>query len=326
MDTIMDSCEDGQSQDPNELRQFRSNSGTEDYHDNELLALRCYNLQLQDQVQNLTRQLEQICSLQEPKKFHLFPRLPPELRRKIWRHALPSPRIMSIDFIQRPHQSIPQFEPNHPPPVLLQVCHESREVALENYELAFEAQGPCGSSQQAPTGGTPNPSPRGFYFDFRTDTLCFTRETMPLRIVLFLEDMSPSEVARVRYLAVGTELPKDVMKYITQFPGLEVFSLILSDPRVVAPRGRFRLVEVDHRSIWVMGAYWNHELTSWGRMEAMIRGAFEDERLIRGQEGCRVPRVEFVYTVSGEEGCCRDCPGHEEVFNGMGLGEGHKEH
>ena len=168
-------------------------------------------------------------------------------------------------------------------------------------------------------------TPGGFYFDFRTDTLCFTRETMPLRIVLFLEDMSPSEVARVRYLAVGSELPKDVMKYITQFPGLEVFSLILSDPRAVAPRGRFRLVEADHRSIWVMGAYWNHELTSWGRMEAMIREAFEDERLGR-QEGCRVPRVEFVYAVSGEEGCCRDCPGHEEAFNGVGSGEGYKQH
>jgi hypothetical protein len=192
--------------------------------------------------------------------------------------------------------------------MLLQVCHESREVALENYELVFRTQEPASSS----TGISSGTLTEGFYFDFRTDTLCFTRETMPLRVVLFLEDMCPSEVRRVRHLAVGTELPKDVMKYITQFHGLEVFSLILSDPRVVAPRGRFRLVETDHRSIWVMGAYWNHELTSWGRMEAMIRDAFEEERFLHGAGECKVPRVKFVYAVSGEEGCCRDCPGHEE--------------
>jgi hypothetical protein len=310
----MTSYEAEPSRNLDELGQFQSNSATEVRHDNELLALRCHNLQLQDQLQNLTRQLEQTRTLQQPKMFHLFSRLPPELRRKIWRHALPSPRIMSIDFIQRPRHSIPQFESNHPPPVLLQVCHESREVALESYELVFRAQGPVGPSQATSTG-TPTAAAGagagsgGFYFDFRGDTLCFTRETMPLRIVLFLEDMSPSEVAQVRYLAVGTELPKDVMKYITQFHGLEIFSLILSDPRVVAPRGRFGLVEADHRSIWVMGAYWNHELTSWGRMEAKIREAFEDERAIFGE--CTVPRVEFVFAVSGEEGCCKDCPGHE---------------
>lgn len=298
MDAVMDSYEAGHSRDLDELRQLQSNGRTEIQQDSEVLALRCHNLLLQDQVQDLTRQLKQTCSLQQPKTFHLFSHLPPELRRKIWRHALPSPRTMSIDFIQRAHHPTPRFESNHPPPVLLHVCHESREVALGNYELTFRAHGPAAPS-----------APGGFYFDFRGDTLCFTRETMPLRIVLFLEDMCPSDVAKVRYLAVGTELPKDAVKYITRFHGLEVFSLILSDPRAVAPRGRFELVEADHRSIWVMGAYWNHELTSWGRMEAKIREAFEDERLISGQ--CRVPRVEFVYAISGEEGCCRDCPGHE---------------
>lgn len=305
MDAVMDSYEDEHSRNLDELTQFQSNSGTDIHHNNELLALRCYNQQLQDQVQNLTQQLQESCSLQQPKIFHSFPRLPPELRRKIWRHALPSPRTMSVDFIQRSRHSAPEFEPNQPPPMLLHVCHESREVALENYELVFRSQNPPGASSQGASGAPLG----GFYFDFRGDTLCFTRETMPLRIVLFLEDMDLAEVRRVRYLAVGTELPKDVMKYITQFHGLEVFSLILSDPRVVAPVGRFGLVEADHRSIWVMGAYWNHELTSWGRMEAKIREAFEDERLICGE--CKVPRVEFVYAVSTEEGCCKDCPGHE---------------
>jgi len=307
-DDIMDTCEVEPSQVVNDLRLFRPNKQTSTQQVNEVFALRSQNLYLQDQVINLTRQL-QSCSLQPPKIFHHFPRLPPELRRKIWRYALPAPRIMSVDFLQRSPQHNPQFEPNHPPPMLLQVCHEAREVALENYELVFAARNPAGIAT-AVEGEKEDRGGAAFHFNFRGDTLCFTRETMPLRIVLFLEDMDPAEVCRVRYLAVGTELPKDIMKYVTQFHGLEVFSLILSDPRVAAPRGKFGIVEADHRSIWVMGAYWNHELTSWGRMEALIRDAFEEARLMSGGE-CRVPKVEFVYAVSTDEGCCRDCPGHE---------------
>jgi hypothetical protein len=171
-------------------------------------------------------------------------------------------------------------------------------VALESYDLAFQ---PKGSSRPA------------FYFAFRRDTLCFTRETTPLRIVLFLEDMQRADIRKVRYLAVGTELPKDVVKYITQFHGLEVFSLILSDPRVIAPVGKFDLVEADHRTIWVMGAYWNHGLTSWGSMEMNLTSAFDDEREV--SPDCNVPQVEFVYAVSTDAGCCKACPGHGQPLN-----------
>jgi hypothetical protein len=264
------------------------------HHDREVLALRRQNIQLQDQIKDLTKRLDQFCVHSQSNEFHLFPKLPPELRRKIWHYGLPGPRVMSFDFVQRSRQSMPHFEANYGPPPLLHVCHESREVALESYELIFRSRG----SSRPP-----------FYFDLKRDTLCFTMETTPIRIVLFLEDMPVADVCRVRYLAVGSELPKDVVKYITQFHGLEVFSLILSDPRVISPIGKFGLVEAEHRSIWVMGSYWNHGLTSWGGMENNLRSAFEDEK--EKHPDCNVPVVEFVYAVSTEVGCCRDCPGHE---------------
>jgi hypothetical protein len=267
-------------------------------HDNEILALRNQTTQLQEQVKDLTRQLQQTCSHHQPNVFHYFPQLPPELRRKIWYHALPGPRVVSFDFVHRSRDSMPHFETNHGPPTLLHVCNESREVALESYDLAFQ---PKGSSRPA------------FYFAFKRDTLCFTKETTPISIVLFLEDIKKADVRRVRYLAVSTELPKDVVKYITQFRGLEVFSLILSDPRVIMPAGKFDLVEASHRTIWVMGAYWNHGLTSWGSMEMNLTSAFEDERELHPD--CNVPQVEFVYAVSTDAGCCKDCPGHEQQLN-----------
>lgn len=263
-------------------------------YNNEIIALRSQNQQLQEHVKDLTRQLQQVCSHQQPKVFHYFSTLPPELRRKIWYYALPGPRVVSFDFVHRSRDAMPHFEANHGPPTLLHVCHESRQVALESYDLAFQ---PKGSSRPA------------FYFAFKRDTLCFTRETTPIRIVLFLEDMHKVDIRRVRYLAVGTELPRDVVKYITQFHSLEVFSLILSDPRMMAPVGKFDLVKAGHQTIWVMGAYWNHGLTSWGGMEMNLRSAFEDERELH--PSCNVPQVEFVYAVSTDAGCCKDCPGHE---------------
>jgi 2EXR family len=265
--------------------------------DDALLSLRHQNIRLQGQVKDLARKLERTCCCfhHESQEFPYFSKLPPELRRKIWRHALPGPRVVNFDFIYRPRQPMPHFEANYGAPTLLHVCHESREVALESYELLFQSKE---SSRPA------------IYFDLKRDTLCFTLETIPIRIVLFLEDMPRADIRRVRYLAVGTELPKDMVKYITQFHGLEVFSLILSDPRIIAPVGKFDLVEAEHRSIWVTGSHWNHGLTSWGSMEMNLKAAFEDEQ--EKHPDCNVPVVEFVYTVSTEVGCCKNCPGHSK--------------
>jgi hypothetical protein len=91
--------------------------------------------------------------------FTLFPNLAVELRLKIWRSTLPGPRNVGIKlrikdagfggWIAR--------KSTHPPPVALQVCHESREEAQKYYILSF------GTTVYPPT----------VYFNYEIDTLCF---------------------------------------------------------------------------------------------------------------------------------------------------------
>lgn len=78
------------------------------------------------------------------KEFHKFPKLPTELRLKIWKATFPRPRVIALDcmdeyspgnFGLRWHPS--SFPP--PTPVALQVNSESREEALKSYKLCFES-------------------------------------------------------------------------------------------------------------------------------------------------------------------------------------------
>jgi hypothetical protein len=70
-------------------------------------------------------------------EFTLFPKLPVELRLKIWRAALPGPRIIEAyyDYEESVNGDISDgvIRTNQPPPVLLSVCHESREETLRKY-------------------------------------------------------------------------------------------------------------------------------------------------------------------------------------------------
>jgi hypothetical protein len=74
--------------------------------------------------------------------FTCFSRLPFELRRKIWIYALPGPRpvfIKSKPEIPKIHNSdgYDYVRVIATPPALLHTSNESREVALEFYELSF---------------------------------------------------------------------------------------------------------------------------------------------------------------------------------------------
>ncbi|KAE8445728.1 hypothetical protein EG329_012907 [Mollisiaceae sp. DMI_Dod_QoI] len=68
--------------------------------------------------------------------FTCFPRLPTELRLKIWRHALPGGRIV--------HLIHPLLWVHHAPPIvpptILAVNLESRSVALKNYTIIRQSR------------------------------------------------------------------------------------------------------------------------------------------------------------------------------------------
>jgi hypothetical protein len=96
--------------------------------------------------------------------FTLFPRLPLELRLKIWQTMLPGPRTVNIqykmkydEFDGKKVSSFTGWTSFDPVPVALHVCQESREESLKRYQTSF------GSYFHASK----------IYFDFSKDILRF---------------------------------------------------------------------------------------------------------------------------------------------------------
>lgn len=72
--------------------------------------------------------------------FTYFPKLPVELRLQIWKHTLPGPRVIdvNVDYVSPFHPKNHEkdfIQLNCSPPVVLHICQESREVALNMYTL-----------------------------------------------------------------------------------------------------------------------------------------------------------------------------------------------
>lgn len=91
--------------------------------------------------------------------FHLFSKLPLEIRRMIWVHSLPGPRIVDLRFSNLgPRRGFPNKWQLISPteiPIALHVCKESREEAKRYYKLTFDYD-----------GREPH-----VYFDFSMDTV-----------------------------------------------------------------------------------------------------------------------------------------------------------
>jgi hypothetical protein len=81
--------------------------------------------------------------------FTLFSNLPVELQRMIWKSTLPGPRYVEIRY---DHHTNTFTSPTELP-VSLSICHESRGVAREEYQLAFSTVS----------------SPALIYFNFKID-------------------------------------------------------------------------------------------------------------------------------------------------------------
>lgn len=96
----------------------------------------------------------------EWREFNRFPKLPPELRLKIWAYALPDPRIMTIESVP-PRTKDYLISCKDRIPSTLLVNRESREAALKRYSLCFltfeNVYGPP------------------VYFDFGRDIVCVSK-------------------------------------------------------------------------------------------------------------------------------------------------------
>jgi len=71
--------------------------------------------------------------------FILFSKLPAEIRLKIWREALPGPRVVDVLYDSSKDgragkvKEINVLRTNQPPPSMLHVCHESMQETLRIY-------------------------------------------------------------------------------------------------------------------------------------------------------------------------------------------------
>ncbi|TAQ85658.1 hypothetical protein B7494_g6020 [Chlorociboria aeruginascens] len=110
-------------------------------------------------------------STSKPKPFRLttftfFPKLAPEIRRMIWKEALPGPNVVRIKdatpeniemWMQHHKAEVIKVLASYKVPTLLHVNFESRQEAQKVYQLQFN---------QSMRGN-------GIYFDFTKDTLFF---------------------------------------------------------------------------------------------------------------------------------------------------------
>ena len=92
----------------------------------------------------LQKMIRDITWLGRTSHFTLFPKLPVEIRLKIWREALPGPRIidvcLDVDYGECDYESYKAsnggfmfrtvLRANQPPPVVFHVCSESRRESL----------------------------------------------------------------------------------------------------------------------------------------------------------------------------------------------------
>ncbi|KAF8855984.1 hypothetical protein BDZ45DRAFT_804489 [Acephala macrosclerotiorum] len=104
--------------------------------------------------------------------FHPFPKLPVELRLKVWKFVSFLPRIVdvwsknfSIKCYDYREALIPHYMfTRSPPPAILQICRESRNEALKHYTLDFAAERDEGAY-------VVSSKPR-IYINWKVDTVC----------------------------------------------------------------------------------------------------------------------------------------------------------
>jgi hypothetical protein len=122
----------------------------------------------------------QLCLMLKSQKFTLFPNLPLELRLKIWRHALPEPRIVKTPRDRENkvignmsgEPSTGQVSVRKPPIHLLQVCRESRQETLMIYRPMLSAQW----------------NDRQVYVDYNIDTCYIATPSRGRRIASWIPD------------------------------------------------------------------------------------------------------------------------------------------
>ena len=154
-------------------------------------------------------------------QFTLFPKLPPELRRKIWKEACFEPRIVEVDISIYPTiltaLSVDcDYETQTPTPAILHVCSESRQIGLKHYDRIF---------RRASFFNAKDLKEHIIYVNFEQDTVHLSlgqqqvegREIHALMAALIQQNVTfPEALRRIKRLAIP----------MSPQPSLEVFDYL----------------------------------------------------------------------------------------------------
>jgi hypothetical protein len=99
-------------------------------------------------------------------EFTLFPKLPIELRFKIWEESIPESRVVEVHVSEFKFKSKASctFASTTPVPIILHVNHESRQLGFKRYTLHF------GCDEDIVFGGLPT-----IYIDVKNDVVVFRK-------------------------------------------------------------------------------------------------------------------------------------------------------
>jgi hypothetical protein len=144
---------------------------------------------------------------EEQLKFELFPKLPPELRLKIW-NLVPEPRVVDVIFKRDHRKNNYKFLATFP--AILHVSQEARTEGLRRYQQVSKTKWAL----------------NGVFFDFETDILCFSGTANESQKNLFSRKFK--DLAKVRNFVVDGWTD---FRQIGSFTGLK--KLILLCPQQI---------------------------------------------------------------------------------------------
>jgi len=148
-------------------------------------------------------------------QFHPFPRLPSELRIKIWKYTFPEPRVVPVRY----NRAVQQYTSTSEPPALLHVCAESRSLFLDTYTNLILA-------------------PRyksAIFVDFTCDTIFFDHIDCSPEGDLSLDLARSPHSNRILYCAIDAQLWEvlrvfkyDSLSEVKLMPNLKTIALVMS--------------------------------------------------------------------------------------------------
>lgn len=226
-----------------------------------------------------------------------------EIRLKIWREALPGPRVIDVIFdtystiTNEERVEMQALRANQPPPVIQHVCHESRQETFRFY------------SQIGNAGSDGEINDSYAFLDLSKDTL-YMQQTVGLgkpenedqEFLLSGAVLADETFKRLKYLAIDKAIwweCVELHKTLWQFESLLELAIVVHDPRVTNEDFRHETwrMKSTHIELVEVTEYWVGEHLKQDLAEII-------EETKRECPEWKEPKFVFKTIVRGGRQCC----------------------